>query len=188
MMWFVAFGAVALASGIVICAAALVEVFSQLAELRSVLDTKDEPIPLGLKASERRTAEIGLPARLTFEPKAIVIFLSTKCATCLAIAEAFRGGSPSTVWFVLAGSPEPVTLLATLAGSGERVIVDEDDAIAGALGLNVTPAVITTSYGEIIRAQAVSTPRQAMALIPTVFPLDEGQHPAHLDFGAKARG
>ena len=156
----------------VVSSAALVEVFRQLTELRGTLNINDEPIPLGLKAGERRTDEIGLPSELAVEPKAIVVFLSTKCATCLTIAEAFRGGSPATVWFVLPSPPEPTDLIeGGRSQSVDRVIVDADSEIADKLGLNVTPAVLTVSYGEITRAQAVSMPRQVLALIPTVFPL-----------------
>ena len=162
------------------CAAALVEVFRQLAELRSALNLEDQPTPLSLKAGELNVADIGLPDELVAEPKAIVVFLSTSCATCLTIAEAFRGGSPSTVWFVLPESPPPSTLVEILADSAERVILDDGDAIATRLGLNVTPSVLTTSFGQITRAQAVSSGRQVLALVPTVFPrhpLEEAPQP-----------
>jgi hypothetical protein len=179
VIWVLAVGAVALGFVVAISSAALVEAFRQLAELRDTLKIHDEPIPLRLKAGELRIDEIGLPPELGAEPKAIAIFLSTKCATCLTIAEAFRGGSPGTVWFVLPTPPTPTELLGTLSQSAERVIVDENSDIADSLGLNVTPSVITTSYGEITRAQAVSTPRQVLALIPTVFPLDSGKQRMH---------
>jgi hypothetical protein len=169
--WLLALGGTALAVVVVVCAAALVEVFRQLAELRRTLNLQDQAMPLNLRSGEFHTDEIGLPPELAVEPKSIVVFLSEKCATCLTIAEAFRGGSPSTVWFVLPSPPEPAGLLATLAHSAPRVVVDEYDRIANRLGLHVTPSVLTTSYGEITRAQAVASPRQVLGLIPTVTPL-----------------
>jgi hypothetical protein len=171
VIWVLALGGVALTLLLVVCAAALVEVFRQLAELRRTLNLQDQAIPLNLKSGEFRTDEIGLPPELAVEPRSIVVFLSEKCATCLTIAEAFRGGSPATVWFVLPSPPEPVGLLATLADSARRVVVDEYDEIANRLGLHVTPAVLSISYGEITRAQAVASPRQVLGLIPTVTPL-----------------
>lgn len=171
MIWLLGLGGVVLAFVVTVCSAALVEVFRQLAELRSALNLQDEPIPIGLKTGERRTDEIGLAKEITREPKAIVVFLSPKCATCLSIADAFRGGSPGTVWFVVPSSPAPTALIETLAESAERVILDENDEIANRLGLHVTPSVLTVSFGEITRAQAVGSARQVLGMIPTVFPL-----------------
>lgn len=167
MTWIIALGGVALTLVVAVCAAALVEVFRQLAELRTVLNLQDQPTPIGLKAGEIHTDEIGLPAEIAQEPEAIVIFLSPKCATCLTIAEAFRGGSPATVWFVLPGSPVPAMLVEALVDSAGRVIVDEDEAIADRIHLHITPSVLTTSFGAVMRAHAVSSARQVLGLIPT---------------------
>jgi hypothetical protein len=175
MIWVFVFGGVVLTFLVMVCAAALVEVFRQLAEIRRALNLQDEPIPLSLKTGEFTTKEIGLPTELALEPRSIVVFLSPKCATCLTIAEAFRGGSPATVWFVLTSPPAPAELIETLVHSAERVVVDDEDQIAIKLGLNVTPSVLSVSYGEISRAQAVSSPRQVLGLIPTVAP--RGQRP-----------
>lgn len=174
MTWLVLASAVVLAVLVALCCAALVEVMRQLAEIRRRLSLEDMPIPLGLANRDLRVADIGLPTELAQAPAAIVVFLSPTCASCLAIAEAFHGGAPSTVWFVLPTRPYPDHLVRTLSGSATRVIFDENDAIASAIDLRVTPAVLTTSFGEITRAQAVSTPRQVMSLVPTVFPADGG--------------
>jgi len=170
MTWLVIALLVVLSIGLALCSAAMVEIFRQLNEIRGALNLRDEPIPLSLKSGELTTSTIGLPSAISVEPKTIVVFLSAKCATCLAIAEAFRGGSPSTVWFVVPSSPPPTTLLDLLSESVERIVVDRDDAVATRLGLNVTPSVLTVSYGTITRAQAVSSARQVLTMIPTVFP------------------
>jgi hypothetical protein len=170
MSWLFAAAAVGVTLAVAVCCAAMVEVFRQLAEIRAVLNLQDLPTPLALKAGELQTSAVGLPRDLVTEPQAIVVFLSPKCATCLSVAEAFRGGSPSTVWFVLSSPPTPTNLMETLADSAERVILDENDVIAESIDLNVTPSVLTVSWGEITRAQAVSTPRQVLGLVPTVAP------------------
>lgn len=170
MIWLLALGGVVLTFVMAVSSAALVEVFRQLAELRAVLNLKDEPNPIGLKAGELYADEIGLPKEIATQPEAIVVFLSPKCATCLTIAEAFRGGSPATVWFVLISLPAPATLMEALAESAERVILDEDDAIADRIHLHITPSVLATSFGKITRAHAVSSARQVLGLIPTTIP------------------
>jgi hypothetical protein len=174
MTWVLLAGGVLLACLVALCCAALVEVFKQLAEIRRSLGLEDMPIPLALKSRDLRVIDIGLPAELAQAPAAIAVFLSARCTTCLAIAEALRGGTPASVWFVLTSPPHPDHLLITLSESAERVIVDQDETIAGAIDLRVTPAVLTLSFGEITRAQAVSSPRQVMSLVPAVLPADGG--------------
>lgn len=180
MSWLLALAGVVLAFAVAVCIAALVEVFRNIAELRTVLNLEDEPTPIALETSGLRIDEIGLANEIAMQPKAIVVFLSAKCGTCLTIAEAFRGGSPATVWFVVPSSPAPAVLIETLADSAERVIVDENDEVANRIGLQVTPSVLTTSFGDITRAQAVSSARQVLAMIPIVLRpgiLPAGQQP-----------
>ncbi len=77
---------------VAVCFAAQIEVFRNLAEIRSVLNLQDEATPLALANVGVGVGDVGLPDQLAYEPKAIVVFLSAKCGTCLAIADAFRGG------------------------------------------------------------------------------------------------
>lgn len=168
--WLVGLGAAALAFVVAVVCAALVEVFRQLADVRRAVNLDDAPRPIDLRAGESRVLDVGLPSALAEEPAAIVIFLSQKCATCLAVAEVFRGGAPRTVWFVLPSPPMPTTLLEMLRESSQRVIVDNDDTIANRLGLNITPSVLTVAFGIVTRAEIVSTPRQALSLVPKLFP------------------
>lgn len=154
---------------ILVIGAALVEVFRQLDDVRSALNMRDEPIALNLKSRGKNAAELLLPREVEDIPSAIVILLSAKCATCLAVAEAFRGGSPETVWFIVP-TDAPSHLLNALAQSAPRVIPDHQEKIAAALGLAVTPSVVTFAYGVVEKAQAVSTARQVMGLIPTTIP------------------
>lgn len=165
-----AIGGVALASAVVLCCAALIELFRQLADVRTVLNLRDSATPLDLKTGEIRTDEVGLPRELALEPQAIVVALSPKCATCLAIAGAFREGAPATVWFMMPSLPRPVALLEMLAKSTDRIVLDENDEIAQRIGLHVTPSVLSVSYGEITRAHGVSSASQVQPLIPALLP------------------
>jgi hypothetical protein len=168
MSWLAASSEVLLAFVLAICCGALVEVFRNLRDIRTVLNLEDEPTPMELATRELELGDLGFAPALESEPEAIVVFLSSKCGTCRTIAEAFRGGAPETVWFVLSGTPEPTPLLETLAHSLERVIVDIDDEVANRIGVHVTPSVLTLSYGRVTRAQAVSSARQVLRMIPIV--------------------
>lgn len=165
MIWL-AITAAVLGLCVLLCSSALIEVFRQLSDIRSALQLEDTPRPLQLRRGELRAAEIGLPAHIETEPEAIAIFLSPTCATCLMIADVFRGGSPSTVWFVISEAGDRI--IEALATSRERVVVDHGSRIAARAELNVTPSVLTIRYGEVVRAQSVSTPRQVLTLVPTV--------------------
>ena len=151
----VAVACLGLALVVAVCFAALLEVFRQLSDIRLVLNLQDEPTPIELRARGLNVEEMGLLLPLANEPKAIVVFLSTKCGTCLSIADAFRGGSPQTVWFVIADSPEAPDIAAILSASGRRVMIDVGDATAERIGLSVTPSVLTVVFGTITRAQSV---------------------------------
>jgi hypothetical protein len=171
MLWLT-LGTVALAAVVIVCCGALVEVFRQLSLLREAVNLEDSPQPLNFKARELSAVAAGFPNEVVREPEAIAVFLSAKCGTCLAIAEAFRGGAPETVWFVL---PDPATpfadgLAEALVAAQDRIIYDSNNTIADRLGLQVTPAVLTIQFGEIVRAHTASSARQVMSLLPTVAP------------------
>lgn len=170
MLWLALGGAFVVAV-LTLCCAALVEVFRQLGEMRSVLNLGDQAPPLNIRSRELSSSDLGLPTAVMREPEVIAIFLSAKCATCIAIAEAFRGGAPGTVWFVLSGDGSRASALwEYLKASEGRVLVDANERIARAIDLNVTPAVFTIRWGEVIKAHAVSSPRQVLNLVPTVAP------------------
>lgn len=159
-------GTVLLALVVTLCCGALLEVFRQLAELRKVLSLDDQPRPLNLVRPEISLVELGVPSSIGVKAEEIVVFLSGTCATCLAIAEAFRGGAPESVWFVVAAN-EKHKVVVPLRSSSERLIIDPEGEIAARLGLEIVPTVLTLRFGAAVRAYAVATPRQVMSLIPT---------------------
>lgn len=167
MVWL-ATGGIALALVTAIVCSALVEVYRQLAEIRTALHLEDLPRSLALRPGELQAADIGLPATLSDEPEAIAVFLTTSCSTCLMVAEIFRGGAPSTVWFVIPHVDSQLS--ATLSGSSDRIVFDDDGAIAERAGLNVAPSVLTIRFGDVVRAHTVSSPRQVLSLVPSVLP------------------
>jgi hypothetical protein len=179
----------ALAIVVAVTAGAVIEVFRQLAALRVSLALDDLASPLDIKSGEFTASDIGLPRQLMDEPAAIAVFLSPKCGTCLAIAESFRSGAPDNVWFVLLGEDRFVPAKGTersrweaLASAADRVVTDPTGSIASRMGLEITPAVLTLRFGEVVRGHAVSSPRQVTSLVPSALPrgfssLDEGEFP-----------
>jgi hypothetical protein len=150
-----------------VCAAALVEVFRQLQELRSQSGLEDEPMALDIRSGELTTSEIGLPEDVARLPEAIVVFLHARCGTCRMVADAFRGGAPESVWFVIpAEDVEGTRAFRSLAEATNRVIAEHDDGISDALGMDVAPAVVTVQYGVVQRGLGVSTAKQVLALVP----------------------
>jgi hypothetical protein len=162
----------------VICCAAIVEVFSQLAELRAASNLDDEPMQLdehlGLDGREFSVASLGLPREVSKFSEALVVFLHSRCGTCRAIADAFREGVPDRVWIVI---PEDdirrVSSFEALASSSRRVVADTSDGVAATLGMDVTPSVITLRYGVVEHAFGISTPKQVFGFIPSEGALGE---------------
>lgn len=164
-MEWVLIGTVGLAFVVAICCGALVEVFRQLADVRAALNLDDQPRPVNVLHAGIPARQFGLPEQLDALPEAIVIFLSATCGTCFAIAEAFRGGAPDSVWFVVSAERNH-RILHPLSALGDRVIVDPGAEIAGRLSLEILPMVLSLRFGAILRAHAVSSPRQVLNLVP----------------------
>lgn len=150
---------------------ALVELFKQVEQIRGELSLVDVPTELDLgRAHGMPATAVGLPAPLDTQRKALVLFLSTKCATCSSIAAAFRGAIPSAMWVVV----EPVvdaegdTFVQSFELAGDRTIIDYGGGIANRLGLDVTPSALHIENGRMKRAQTVPSSRQAFAMVPQV--------------------
>jgi hypothetical protein len=156
---------------VLICCGALIEVFQQLEQVRTTIKLDDKPIPLELRSGGTSVTDLGLPSALVDIPEMILIFLSSKCVTCKSIAHAFRGGAPERVWFILETDEDGRKELSdVLSATESRIVWDKSGEIATVAGIDITPSVLTLSYGTIVRAYAVSSAHQVFALIPTVLP------------------
>jgi hypothetical protein len=154
----------------VVCGA-LVEVFRQLADVRTVLRLDDRPLPLQLERPDEDVTALGFPDELALLPEAILVFLSARCASCFSIAHSFKGGAPDSVWFVLEADGSDVEKIREpLKQSAERIVVDRDGGLAHAVGVEITPAVVSLEYGRVSSARAVSSFRQVTSLVPAVTP------------------
>jgi hypothetical protein len=165
-----------------VCAAALTEVFRQLEELRRAMRLDDQPMPLDLPSDDVTADDLGLPAAVRELPEAILVLLHRKCGTCRAVAEAFRGGAPRGVWFVipeedLASSRAFEALTAATA----QVILDGPGGIAATLQLDVAPAVVTLRHGAVEQVLGVSTATQLLDLVPAT----DAPGLAHVNFAER---
>ena len=165
-----------LAAVIFIGLGALVELFRQVQQIRRHLDLDDRPTPLDLgRLVGKPATTVGLPAELDRTRAAMVLFLTSKCATCRSIAAAFKGAVPLAMWVVV----EPVSgddadlFVEEFRLLGERTVVDRGGRIADRLGLDVTPSAVLVDGGRLQRAETVPSSRQAFAMLPLVRPLRE---------------
>lgn len=150
---------------------ALMELFRQVQQIRQHMDLEDRPAPLALgRLTEEPATSVGLPAELDHARSAMVLFLTSRCATCRSIAAAFKAAVPLAMWVVV----EPIAdddadaFVEEFQLVGDRTIVDRGGHIADRLGLDITPAAIFIEHGRLQRAETVPSSRQAFAMLPAV--------------------
>jgi hypothetical protein len=145
--------------------------YQQLKQVRDYLELVDSPIPVELGSSVgQRPSAVGLPAELDEAEHALVVFLTTSCATCRTIAGNVGGGAlPSTVWVVVEPSQGVSTeFLDEFDLHGPRVLLDEGSAVADALGVDVTPVGLTVRDGRWTEGRTIPSVRQLYAVTPEV--------------------
>lgn len=153
----------------VICVLALIDQYRGLLQIRASLGLVDSSKEIDLAAVRDRVtpSSLGLPAAVEAESRAVVVFLSTHCSTCLAIASGLGGHVRSPLWLVVEGlSPE--TAEKWLSGVGlshERVLQDSDGAIAERLSLDVVPSALVFERGELVRAATLPSIRQLNRIV-----------------------
>lgn len=145
-----------------ICFAALVETFKQLAEIRSSLDIDDAPLELTIEHADLRGQ---IPAAAAGLASALLVFLHGRCGTCRLVADAYGAAPPPGVWFVIPREDAHASKGFEALLSSGQVILDDDEALADALRLDVAPAVVTVADGQATSAHGISTLRQVTKLV-----------------------
>jgi len=149
---------------------AQVEMFRDVQQLREYAGLIDRPAPVGLGAAAGgRPSGFGLPDALDAALGAVVVVLSDKCATCRSIAAALDGSMPPDLTVVInpGGVPYP-DLVTTYRLDAQRTLIDHDEAIAGRLGLKITPVGIVIENGRLARATTLPSTRQLYHLLDSV--------------------
>lgn len=147
---------------------ALVEVFRDVRQIRLAIKAFDEPNTLPVPA-EARQAIARLDAG-SMGPRALILYLSTRCATCTSVARALRNGhgrrSRSTRPAVLVDGLSMTSAEEWLSNLGVevselRLIDDGDRGFSRETGLNVTPLAIRMVNGEVTQVSTVPSERRA---------------------------
>ena len=161
-------GLIAVALLQVLCLLALVDQYKGLLQIRTSLKLVDTPYDLGLAVDEApRPSAVGLPADFDTEDIVIVIVFSTKCASCVTVAQGMRGRVPGPAWaLIAAGSEEQCREFQRSAAlPSDRVLIDVGGLIASGLNVRTFPSAVVFSKGELKTAMTIPSHRQLRNLI-----------------------
>lgn len=174
----IAVGALALLTFVLFWA--LVEMFRDVRQIRDALGILDRPLEVDIgPAAGTSPGSHGLPRQLDDAASALVLFLSDRCATCRILAATMGGALPAGLWIVVeAASDEAAAAFVEAYGltprlADGRVTVDSGGAVAGRLGLNMTPVAYRIENGTFKDAATVPSMRTLSSMVPnTGQPLD----------------
>ena len=151
----------------------LVEVFRDVRQIRDALGILDRPLTIDIgSAAGTPPSSYGLSRQLDDEPFALLLFLSDRCATCRVLAASLGGTLPAGLWIVVEAATsqaaaEFIEMFRMTPTSGdERVFVDPAGAVAGRLGLNMTPVGYRIENGVFTSAGTVPSMRYLASIIP----------------------
>ena len=149
------------------------ELFRDVRQLRDVAGILDRPLHVELGAvAGTRPSSYGLPEALDSAGSALVLFLSDRCSTCRSLAAGLGSHLPPGLWVVLeARSPDSAAKFIefyelTRMLEGGRLSVDIGDAIAGRIGLDMTPVGFRVEDGRIVNATTVPSQRYLSSILP----------------------
>ena len=153
-----------------ICFAALIEMFKNLAELQKLVDYNDSPKELPDVRSAllwRFPSQYGLPRRLDDEAFAAVLLLSPRCHTCARVAAELSKGIPRELTVVVTGAEEAETRkwLQGLGLAADDVILDHDYQIVNSMALYTTPALVRIVDGRFAGASTIPSYRALRSVL-----------------------
>jgi len=152
---------------------ALLESLRDVRQIRDALGILDRPIDVDIGAAAGTApSSHGLPRELDEAKSGLVLFLSDKCATCRILAATVGGTMPAGLWIVVeATSGQAAAEFVEAYGmtprvEDGRVTLDSSGAIAGRLGLNMTPVAYRIENGVFKDAGTVPSTRYLASIIP----------------------
>jgi hypothetical protein len=153
---------------------ALLESLRDVRQIHDALGILDRPLDVDIGAAAGTApSSHGLPRQLDDAKSALVLFLSDSCATCRILAATLGGALPAGLWIVVeAPSSQAAAEFVEAYGmtprvEDERVTVDAAGAIAGRLGLNMTPVAYRIENGVFEDAATVPSIRYLSSVIPS---------------------
>jgi hypothetical protein len=151
----------------------LVELFRDVRQIRDALGILDRPLPVDIGSmAGTPPSRYGLPGQLDDEPFALLLFLTDRCATCRVLASWLGGTLPAGLWIVLEAASRQAaeefleTYAMTPGLREERVFVDPAGAVAGRIGLKMTPVGYRIVNGVFQEATTVPSIRYLASIIP----------------------
>ena len=129
----------------VLCLFALVDQYRSLLQIRDALRLVDVPSDLRVFDLDGvAPSSVGLPNALDTEPFALVLLLSTRCATCKAVARGMSGQVPNHTWPVIEGRSfdECQEFREEVGLVGQQVSIDVGGKISDRLKTRIFPAAI----------------------------------------------
>ena len=152
---------------------ALLEALRDVRQIRDALGILDRPIDVDIGAAAGTApSSHGLPRQLDDAKSALVLFLSDRCATCRILAATVGGAMPAGLWIVVeAASSRAAAEFVEAYGmtprlEDGRVTMDSSGAIAGRLGLNMTPVAYRIEDGVFKDAGTVPSTRYLASIVP----------------------
>ena len=139
--------------------AANIEILATLKSLRLATAVVDRVEPLSA-AQLARIDLRGLPStiRRQFADARGVLFLSTKCGTCAAIARDMNGRPPEGFVVVLYSSRDSAEKWLSSHGLVGQVLLDVDGAIVESIGLDMFPVVLRMDADEMNPTSGFAVP------------------------------
>jgi hypothetical protein len=167
-MALVTMGLIAVGLVQLICLLALVDQYKGLLQIRRDLSLVDTPYDLGLVDDEApRASATGLPKAFDAEELVVIAVFSTKCASCVTVAQDWRGRISEPTWALIAAGSEDQAreFQRTVGLPSDRVLIDVDGRIASNLKVRTFPSAVVFSKGELKTATTIPSYRQLRALI-----------------------
>jgi hypothetical protein len=158
------------------------ELFRDVRQLRDVTGILDRPLNVEIGAvAGTRPSSHGFPEALDSAGSALVLFLSDRCGTCRSLAAGLERHLPPGLWMVLeAQSADSAAKfmesyeLTRMTEDG-RLLIDVTGAIAGRIGLDMTPVGFRVEDGRIISATTVPSKRYLFSILPKPIRLRHAQ-------------
>lgn len=157
----------ALAVLVLVCLFALIDQYRTLEIVRQHLGVDDAPRPIDHPRGEVVAAAVGLPARLDDLPQVTLLFLSTSCSTCQAVATALRGRSLPTLHVVLKApsAQRGAEWLRDVGLDPAGATIDVGGRVAAGLMVDITPSALLLHDRHVTLAQTIPSARQLEPLL-----------------------
>lgn len=135
---------------------ALLELHYRVQTLSSMAGIADEQRAVRIEALGQRPSTFGFPEGMD-DGSGIILILSTKCSTCVQLAQSLAGVVPRNLYLVVGAPTEALSRewVESHRLESDRTFLDAEYIISESLGANVTPIACSLVDGFITSAVSV---------------------------------